>query len=90
MTLTARTRIFLAALVAMWLASIAHEPGGLRAFAENIATVEEQLASDASAVERSVDAEVNAHPDLYLGILCGTPAADGKPGDCEVLPTEQY
>ncbi len=90
MTLTARTCVFLVALVVMWLASIAHEPGGLPAFAENIAVVEQQLASDATAVERTFGDEINTHPDLYFGILCGTPTPDGTPGDCEVLPTEQY
>lgn len=71
MRLGNQARLFFAGLVLMWLASIAQEPGGLPAFADemNVAMSDlGTLAHDAeSAIAAGEGGEVVAFPD---GIVC--------------------
>ncbi len=90
-----RLRVGLVALLVMWLASVAQEPGGLTAFASEMASVEQQITATTGAaavhLDEKLDQEAsNDQVEYFDGVLCdkAPPVEAGQPAPhrhCETV-----
>ncbi len=88
MEVATRTRLFVAALVLMWLATIAHEPGGLAAFADQLLEAQREVQVGFQHVEHRL-AEAHAREEAETERLCEWAASTGTIVDvCRGAPTE--
>jgi hypothetical protein len=79
-------RTFMVGMVLMWLATISREPGGLGAFAAQVAATESQLGAGAAALEDAVLREQVREAAQYEEMCQVTDEVPTKV--CRAIPTD--
>lgn len=87
------TWISLVALLLMWLATVAQEPGGLSTVAAEMAFVEERIGQQLAQIEQPVVFERrDSGSEVYVnGVLCERDTETGKATHCQsLMPPEMF